>query len=170
VFPEVLAAVPSATLCIVGRNPPASLQRRVEAATNVELHANVADVRPFLWQCGVLAVPLRIGGGSRLKILEALAAAVPVVSTRIGAEGLLLEPGRHLTVVDSVPEMAQALLDTIRAPEAAAQMARQGRQRVLEHYDWDRLANKLELVWMSCATVPIRTDAWGLARVEPRSA
>jgi glycosyltransferase involved in cell wall biosynthesis len=101
-------------------------------------------------------VPLRIGGGSRLKILEALAAGVPVVSTRVGAEGLCLEPGRHLTVVERVEEMAAALVQVTRAPEAAHAQAECGRQRVLERYDWGLLADKLEQVWLDCAAQSVR--------------
>ena len=88
VFPAVRRAIPQATLAVVGRNPSDALRPRLVATAGVELYANVPDVRPYLATCGMLVVPLRIGGGSRLKILEALAAGVPVVSTRIGAEGL----------------------------------------------------------------------------------
>jgi glycosyltransferase involved in cell wall biosynthesis len=113
----------------------------------------VADVRPFLARSAVLAVPLRIGGGSRLKILEALAGELPVVSTRIGAEGLELETGRHLTVVPGVDDMTAALLACLRDPVAAQAMARRGRQRVRERYDWGMLAEKLEQVWYDCLGV-----------------
>jgi polysaccharide biosynthesis protein PslH len=150
VLPEVRAAEPSARFCLVGRNPPTWLRQRVVNRPGVELHANVDDVRPFLTRSTVLAVPLRIGGGSRLKILEALACELPVVSTRVGAEGLDLEPGRHLTVVDGIEPMGQALVACLRAPAAALAMARCGRQQVLRHYDWDLLANKLEQVWLRC--------------------
>jgi glycosyltransferase involved in cell wall biosynthesis len=108
-------------------------------------------VRPYLTQSGVLAVPLRIGGGSRLKILEALAAGVPVVSTKVGAEGLCLEAGKHLTVVDGIKDMAAALVHTMRAREQALAQVERGRRRVLERYDWALLADKLEQVWMVCA-------------------
>jgi glycosyltransferase involved in cell wall biosynthesis len=104
----------------------------------------------------VLAVPLRNGGGSRLKNLEALASGEPVVSTRVGAEGLCLEPGRHLTVVAGVEDMAAALAEAIRAPRAALAQAAAGRQRVLEYYDWDVLADKLEQVWLECAGPALR--------------
>jgi glycosyltransferase involved in cell wall biosynthesis len=150
VFPAVLAKEPSARLCLVGRNPPARLRQQVVARRGVELHANVDDVRPFITRSGALAVPLRIGGGSRLKILEALACELPVVSTRVGAEGLDLETGKHLTVVEGIESMAAALVGCIRTPGPAQDMARCGRQRVLQQYDWDILAAKLEQVWFRC--------------------
>jgi glycosyltransferase involved in cell wall biosynthesis len=150
IFPEVLAAEPSARLDLVGRNPPESLTRRVRGLPNVALHANVADVRPFLARSGVMAVPLRIGGGSRLKILEGLAAGLPVVSTRVGAEGLRLEPGRDLEVVERTEDMARALVACLRDPQPAREMAARGRRLVLERYDWDALADRLEAVWLGC--------------------
>ena len=150
VFPAVLAAEPLAVLDLVGRNPSDALQRRVREMPKVHLHANVPDVRPFLAQCRVMAVPLRIGGGSRLKILESLAAGLPVVSTRIGAEGLRLTPGRDLVVVEGVEEMAPALLDCLLGSDVCGSMAESGRRLVLDLYDWDVLARELELIWEKC--------------------
>jgi glycosyltransferase involved in cell wall biosynthesis len=154
VFPAVRAAEPSAHLCLVGRNPPDTLRRQVAAMPGVELHGSVPDVRPYLADCGMLVVPLRIGGGSRLKILEALASGTPVVSTRIGAEGLCLEAGQDLTVVDHIEDLAAALVEAIREPEAILAQAERAREKVLERYDWDRLAEQLEQVWMQCAAGP----------------
>jgi glycosyltransferase involved in cell wall biosynthesis len=148
VFPAVRAAEPTATLCLVGRNPSEALRGKAERTPGVELHGNVADVRPFLAECGLLVVPLRIGGGSRLKILEALASGVPVVSTRVGAEGLHLEAGRHLTVVEDIDALAPALVEAVRSPELLREQAEAGRRRVLERYDWDVLAEQLEQVWL----------------------
>jgi glycosyltransferase involved in cell wall biosynthesis len=150
VFPAVRAALPWARLCLVGRNPTESLRRQAAATPGVELHGSVPDVRPHLAGCGLLVVPLRIGGGSRLKILEALASGTPVVSTRVGAEGLCLEAGRHLTVVEDVDALEPALVAAIRNPEAARAQAAAGRRRVLECYDWDALADRLEQVWADC--------------------
>jgi len=147
VFPAVLAQEPSARLCIVGRNPPDWLRRRVLDCNGVELHGSVADVRPFMGQSGVMAVPLRIGGGSRIKILEALSAGLPVVSTRIGVEGLSLTPGEHLDVVEDCTALAGALVKVIRNPERACHLAGQGRHVVRKRYDWDVLADKLEQSW-----------------------
>ena len=91
-----------------------------------------------------MAVPLRIAGGSRLKILEGLSAGLPVVSTRVDAEGLSLQPGRDLVVVEDVADMAGALVQAMNNPEPVQAMARQGRQVVREQYDWTSLAEKLE--------------------------
>lgn len=150
IFPAVRTQEPDARLVLVGRNPPEWLRRQTALTPHAELHADVADVRPFLHECGVLAVPLRIGGGSRLKILEALACGTPVVATRLGAEGLCLEAGRHLTVVERPEEMVAALVHAVRDPETGLTQADAGRQVVLERYDWDVLADRLEQVWRRC--------------------
>jgi glycosyltransferase involved in cell wall biosynthesis len=154
VFPAVCAVEPAASLCIVGRHPPEWLRRHVAAMPGVELHADVPDVRPFLAECSLLVVPLRIGGGSRLKILEALASGTPVVSTRIGAEGLRLEAGQDFTLVENIDDLKNALITAIRHPDLLQAQSERGREKVLEHYDWDRLAEQLEQVWRQCASGP----------------
>jgi glycosyltransferase involved in cell wall biosynthesis len=150
IYPAVRAAEPSARLVIVGRNPPAWLVGRAAAAAGVEVHGSVPDVRPFMASSAIMAVPLRIGGGSRLKILEALSTGLPVVSTRVGAEGLDLEPGRDLTVVEEIDRVAIALVDALRNPREAREKAERGRGVVLSRYDWDTLADALERSWVRC--------------------
>jgi glycosyltransferase involved in cell wall biosynthesis len=127
----------------------------------VELHADVPDVRPHLAASAVMAVPLRIGGGSRLKILEALAAGLPVVSTRIGAEGLALRPGEDFTLADTPEEMAAALLDWLQLPVSARAQAEHGRYTVCAHYDWPMLADRLERVWERAVGAKAVTVAGG---------
>jgi polysaccharide biosynthesis protein PslH len=151
VFPAVRATVPSARLCLVGRHPPTWL-KQASQAPGVELHADLPDVRPQLVRCGMMVVPLRIGGGSRLKILEALATNTPVVSTRVGAEGLELEPERHLTVVEEVEDLPEAIIRAVREPAAMQSQAERGREAVLERYGWDALADEMERVWIDCVT------------------
>jgi len=159
IFPRVKQQVPNATLALVGRHPPDWLRTRAARDDGVELHANVADVRPFLASCGMLVVPLRIGGGSRLKILEALATATPVISTRVGAEGLCLEPGRDLTVTDGPEMMAEAVVRGIRQPYELEDAAESGRRVVLDRYDWGPLAERLDAVWWNVATSAAKAAA-----------
>ena len=87
-----------------------------------------------------------------MKILEAIASGLPVVSTRIGCEGLIFEAGRDLSVVESEDQMAAALVETIRNPARAAEMVRSGRTVIGAHYDWGRLADRLEQVWFDLAS------------------
>jgi glycosyltransferase involved in cell wall biosynthesis len=157
ILPAVRAADPRARAVLVGRRPPAWLRDRVEMTPGAELHADVPDVRPFLARCGFLIVPLRIGGGSRLKILEALAAGTPVVSTRVGAEGLDLAPGRDLLIADSREELVSTALAAIRRPDELADTAESGRRQVLARYSWDLLAERLNDVWAATAGLPTPT-------------
>jgi polysaccharide biosynthesis protein PslH len=150
IWPLVRAQTPAATLQIVGRNPPHWLLRRARKMAGVEVHGTVPDVRPFLTGCSLLAVPLRIAGGSRLKILEALACATPVVSTTVGAEGLRLEADHHITLADGTEAMATALVRALQEPELIQAQAWRGREVVSQHYGWDVLADRLSRVWQHC--------------------
>jgi len=152
IFPQVRAKNPAATLALVGRRPPDWLKARAARTPGVRLFADVPDVRPFLATCGMLVVPLRLGGGSRLKILEALATATPVVSTRVGVEGLYLTAGRDLIVTDSPADMPAAILAAMRFPEEAQSLAENGRRHVVAHYSWEPLAERLNTVWQAVAT------------------
>jgi glycosyltransferase involved in cell wall biosynthesis len=150
IFPAVRAAEPTARLFLVGRRPPPALIQRARQTPGVQLHADVPDVRPFLARGGVMVVPLRIGGGSRLKILEAAAAGLPVISTHVGAEGLEIVPGQHYIAADEPERLAEALVACIRDPRLARAMAQRSRALVLDRYDWDALAERLERVWFDC--------------------
>lgn len=136
---------PQAHLTIVGRNPPAWLLERGAATEGVEVHGSVPDVRPYMARSAICAVPLRIGGGSRLKICEALSMARPVVSTSVGAEGLVLGDG--ITIADGAEAFVDALAATLDDPAAAAQQAERGRARVMERYEWDRIAPLQAAAW-----------------------
>lgn len=151
IYPKVRVAEPLATISIVGRKPPEWLREAVRNRLGIKLFADVPDVLPYLRGAGMLVVPLRIGGGSRLKILEALATGVPVISTTIGAEGLRLNAGEHITVADSCDAFATAVVEGIRRTEALWSQATRGRKRVLAEYDWSGLADKLGNVWEEAA-------------------
>lgn len=145
VMPQVLAAAPNASLCVVGRSPPAWLADLIARSPGITLNANVPDVRPFMAQSAMMAVPLRIGGGSRLKIIEALAARLPVASSAIGAEGLHLEAGVDFDLADTPAEMARAILKRLNAP---APVSAETLAKIVGTYDWRLLAGCLEQVWI----------------------
>ncbi|MFV1959747.1 MAG: glycosyltransferase family 4 protein [Planctomycetota bacterium] len=145
VWPRLKSRCPGATFTIVGRHPPAWLRERVAGLEGVRLEASVPDVRPYVARAAVEVVPLRIGGGSRLKICEALAMARPVVSTPVGAEGLDLEGG--ICLAQDGEAFARAVEGLFADPEAGRAMAARGRERVLERHEWGRIAPRLAQAW-----------------------
>jgi glycosyltransferase involved in cell wall biosynthesis len=105
----------------------------------IEVFASVPDIRPYLAGSAIAVVPLRLGSGTRLKILEALAACRPVVSTRLGAEGLDLQPDHDLLLADTAPAFADAVVRLLERPEDARRLAVQGRETVRRNYSWDSI-------------------------------
>lgn len=146
VWPRVAARLPDAIFTIVGRKPTAEV-RALAGGQRIEVTGTVPDVRPYYGEALIAVAPLRVGGGTRLKILEAMAAGIPVVSTTLGAEGLAAEPGVDYLVADTGDAMAQAILHVALDPARWARMASAGRELVQRRYDWaamgDALAEKL---------------------------
>jgi glycosyltransferase involved in cell wall biosynthesis len=145
ILPGIRAACPDAHLQIVGRNPTAEVMEL--ASEEIEVVGGVPDVRPYLETAAALVVPLRIGGGTRLKIVEALAMGTPVVSTRIGAEGLGLRDQEHLRLASGAEEFVEAAVETLEDPEAAQLVADRGQALVNERYRWSSLAGRLLECW-----------------------
>ena len=156
IFPAVRQRVGDATLAIVGRSPSRALIDRVAATAGVVLHANVPDVRPHMAASALMAVPLRIGGGSRLKIIEALVGGLPVVSTAIGAEGLRIEPERDFDLADTAPAMADAIVRRLQSP---APLDAATRAKIAAAYDWPILAAKMEQVWLDVVSRRLQQSA-----------
>ena len=148
ILPEIVKHKPDVHLNIVGRKPADWLVDLIADSGHATLHADVPDVRPFLQKCGMLVVPLRIGGGSRLKILEALACETPVVSSRVGAEGLDVVPGKHFIAAEE-DTMASEVVKAIENQDELKSTAREGREIVLNQYDWKVLSKRLEQLWSS---------------------
>ncbi|MFM1816070.1 MAG: hypothetical protein RLZ98_2765 [Pseudomonadota bacterium] len=147
IWPRVRMRLPDARLSIVGRHAPSGLVQRIATEPGATLAADVADVRPYMREAAAMAVPLRIGGGSRLKILEALAARLPVVSTTVGAEGLDLIDGTHFANADDPESFSAALVDALEHPANHARMAEAGCAHVAQHNDWSILADRLGRIW-----------------------
>jgi len=133
-FPLIRHRVPEAHLVIVGRNWPQS--PAPSARQDVTVHGTVEDVRPYLYECSVFVAPIRFGAGIKIKILESMAAGRPVVTTRMGAEGIDAVPGRDLIVADRPREFAAQVVRLLRSPGLRERIGRQGRERIVEKYTW----------------------------------
>lgn len=134
IWPELVRTQPGLELLIVGKNPPRDLAARAGGA--VRFTGRVEDVRPLVSSADLSIVPLRIGGGTRLKILESLALERAVVSTSTGAEGLELEAGKEIALADEPQAFAGAVRELLADPARRERMAQAGRARVLAQYDW----------------------------------
>ncbi len=134
--------LPQRKVLIVGKNPLDSVKAH-GAVPGVTVTGGVPDVRPYYQHAWVQMVPLLIGGGTRLKIVESLALGTPVVSTTIGAQGLVLEDGTHLLLGDSPQDFAAALVRILGDDALRARVSEAGRERVLERYTWGQLGAEL---------------------------
>jgi glycosyltransferase involved in cell wall biosynthesis len=135
IWPRVLAERPGARLTIVGSATP-PMRKRLERP-GVLATGEVEDVRPYLARAAVAVVPVRMGGGTRFKVLEGLAMAKPMVSTSLGCEGIDVEDGRHLLVADTAEDFADAVLKLFRDPLLASSFAGAARQLLEERYGWE---------------------------------
>jgi len=142
VWPLLRERIPGAVLTIAGRNPAPAVAA-LASQPGVEVTGTVADVRPYYAEALAAVVPLRIGSGTRLKIPEAMAAGVPVVSTRLGAEGLDVTPGSDILLGDSPVELADAVAAVAMNRELAGSLAEAGLRLARERYDWSRVARPL---------------------------
>jgi len=134
VWPLVRARRPACELDVVGGNAPPEI-RAYDGRDGVRLHGYVADPSPLLASAAAMVVPLRAGGGMRVRILEGLAREMPIVTTAIGCEGIAAEPGRHLHVGDDAAGFAAAVLRLLDDRELGVALARAGRRLIEERYD-----------------------------------
>jgi polysaccharide biosynthesis protein PslH len=137
IFPRILASAPDARLTLLGRYPQTQKRALREFSMNVELVGYVEDIRPYLERARVVVVPLRIGGGTRIKILTAMAAGVPVVSTTIGCEGIEVVPETEILLADNPQEFAGRVLHLFEDGKLWATLQASGRRLVENHYAWD---------------------------------
>jgi sugar transferase (PEP-CTERM/EpsH1 system associated) len=138
IHPGIRQHRPDVHVCIVGHNPPAEVQRLADLP-GVTVTGTVADVRPYYQEATVLIVPLRLGGGTRLKIIEAMAMGLPVVSTTVGAEGLDITHGENIFIADDTDSFRASILELLADAELRARIAEAG-QQVAHRYDWMELS------------------------------
>ncbi len=147
VMPLVCREIPEATITMVGQSD--GLEIPTGLAGKVRLTGFVEDLRPWVQQAGIYVVPLRVGGGTRLKLLEAMAMAKPIVSTTIGAEGIAVEHGKHLLIADEAGQIAAEIIRLMSEPELASRIGQQARLLAVEKYDWKVVGNQLLRVYQT---------------------
>jgi glycosyltransferase involved in cell wall biosynthesis len=146
VLPRVRVPYPETRLIVAGRNPPIKFVEQFRSDAGIDFTGTVPDMRPYLAAASVVIVPLRVGGGTRIKILEACGAGRPVVSTRLGAEGLDLTPGKEIAVADDPDEFAYAIIQLLQNPDQTQTMVDSARAAVVERYNCETLRRSLEAV------------------------
>jgi sugar transferase (PEP-CTERM/EpsH1 system associated) len=160
VWPQIRAGQPDATLTVVGRNPGPRIRALADRHPGISVTGTVPDIRPYLRRAAALVVPLRIGGGTRLKIYEAMAMGVPVVSTTVGAEGLPLTEGAHFLNADDPADLGSACLSLLKDPAKAMALGAAGAAFVRSRFGWDRVAESFAAICEAAAD-PARLQTQG---------
>lgn len=163
ILPLIQRRAPEVSLGIVGRAPTPAVKRLAETR-GIEVTGRVDDVRPHVARADVYVVPLRIAGGTRLKIFEAMAMGKAVVSTSIGAEGLPVSPGRNIVIADEPAAFAGEVVRLLGDEVERRKLEQAARQLVVERYDWSVVARELEAALLAAGhqasqSVPIRATA-----------
>ena len=147
VWPKIAAAVPAARMTVVGRSPPAQLVERARARSpQWTFTGYVDDIRPHIRSAAVYVIPLRVGGGTRLKVFEAMALGCPVVSTAIGVEGLPLQPGTHYLLADEAQAMADSVVRLLGDAQERGRLSTAARAYVAERFSFRSVARDFEKI------------------------
>jgi len=147
VLPRVRRHRPDVVFDVVGSRPPSALLELGRGDSGVNVTGYVADPAPYLERAGVFVVPLRAGGGMRVKILNAMAQGLPIVSTTLGAEGISVVPGEHVLLADTAADFAAAVLRLLEDPVLAARLGAAGRRLVERTYDYRVACRALDDVY-----------------------
>jgi len=153
VWPLIRARRPDATLDIVGADPSPAI-RNLGAIAGVRVTGSVPDVRPYLARSAAMVAPLRIARGTQNKILEAMAAGTPVVTSSVAAGGVDALPGEHFVVADRAEDIAAAALELMNNFARRAQLAQAARERVLAHHSWTSSMRRLDGIIERALTMP----------------
>src|SRR6202161_1551368 len=140
ILPLIKLQCPDVSLKVVGRSPSRKLQALAEAEKSVRLTGWVNDIRPFVARGAVCIVPLRIGGGTRLKIFEAMAMGKAVVSTSVGAEGLPVQAGENILLADTPDDFARSVMSLLRDSNQRKRLGTSAKALVEERYSWPKVA------------------------------
>ena len=157
IWPRIKAGFPDARLYLAGKNPPSFLRQRARDDPSIKVVPNPSDMRPLLERAAVYVCPILEAGGTRLKILDAMAMARPVISTTIGCEGLRVKQGENILIADAASDFADKVVQLIENKSLRNQLAQAGRALVKREYSWERIAHQLEQAYC-CALQPESCD------------
>lgn len=149
VYPRIRAQRPQTQFDVIGARPPEEIRTLGGNGSGINVTGYVDDLAPYLKNAGVMVVPLRAGGGMRVKILNSMSQAMPIVSTTIGCEGIAVEDSCHLLVADTPEEFASAVLRVLDDRALARRLGENGRALVLQQYDYRAACKTLEKVYGS---------------------
>lgn len=144
ILPEICAKVPEVQVLVVGRNPSEKVLRLQETSARITVTGFVEDVRNYLNTSTVFICPLRMGSGTRLKIMEAMASGIPIVSTSIGSEGIEVTDGQDIILADNARGFATKTLDLLGDPDKRAVISANARKLVEDKYSWKGIANNYQ--------------------------
>jgi glycosyltransferase involved in cell wall biosynthesis len=144
ILPLIRQQRPGTSVAVVGRRPSREVEELASRYSGVVVTGTVPDIRPYLWGSSIAIVPLRIGGGTRLKIYESMAAGVPVVSTTVGAEGLTCHDGVDILIGDSPDAFAARCVELLSQPEQRRKIACEALRLVTEQFSWEAVTRRFE--------------------------
>jgi len=147
IWPRLIEKIPEAKFVVGGKDLPENLRNSLKSR-NVILKGYVEDIRKVLSSCAVMVVPLRYGGGTRIKILEAFAMGKPVVSTSLGCEGIEVHSGEEILIADTPESFADSVVEVLTDPDLSKKLSQRGRGLVQEKYDWEKITWKLEEIYL----------------------
>lgn len=167
IFPKIVARYPDTTITIVGKNAPASITRR--ASKNIIITGFVEDTRPYMHDASVYVVPLRMGGGTRLKIMETLASKIPLVTTSIGCEGIDIEHGKHALIADRPEDFANAVIELFENSERCKKLTENGYELVMDKYRWKSICKEMDRAYEELTGIKIEASDEGKNRMKYES-
>lgn len=147
IYSRIRSQRPGVTFDVIGARPPQEIVETGKNGSGINVTGYVDDPAPYLQKAGAMVVPLRSGGGMRVKILNALSQGLPIVTTALGCEGIAVEPGKHVLIADTPEEFARATLRLLEDKALATELGRNGRRLIQSTYDYRAACRPLEAVY-----------------------
>ncbi len=148
VFPLIQREITDVTLTIIGKNPPSDfIELAKQAPDTIKVTGYVTDLDPYMALAALMVVPVRAGGGMRVRILEAFARAMPVATTTVGIEGISAKRDEDALIEDQPEKLAAAVVKVLRDPGLQEKLARNGRRLAVEQYDWQVVLKSMNTIY-----------------------